>query len=103
MANSYSVNIYPKPTNGVADEALAVSSTAVPFSTTWRDGNTKFVVIDIQSNDVRVTFDASTPTASNGHILYAGQSFTWHVDTAVAAQFIRVSAVGVIHASAFTV
>jgi hypothetical protein len=103
MAGTFAVNIYPKPTNGVTDEALAVSSSAVPFSTAWKDGNTKFVVLDIQSNDVRVTFDGSTPTASNGHILYAGQSFTWHVDTAVAAQFIRVSADAVIHASAFTV
>lgn len=103
MANSFAVNIYPVPTNGQTDEALAVSSTAVPFTTTWNNGNNKFVVLDIQSNDVRVTFDGSTPTASNGHILYSGQSYTWHVKTADAASFIRVSSDATIHASGFTV
>jgi hypothetical protein len=103
MPASYSVNIYPVPTPGATDERLTVSSTALGFATTWKDGNNKFVVLDIQDADVMVTFDGSTPTASNGHRLYSGQSYTWHVNTADAAQFIRVSGDAIIHASPFTV
>ena len=102
MANSYAVNIYPKPTPGQTDERLAVSSTAVPFTTDWKTGNNRFVVLDVQTDDVMVTFDASTPTASNGHRLYAERSYTWDVDTAKAAKFIRATTDAVIHASGFT-
>lgn len=101
--NSFAVNIFPVPAPGQTDERLSVSSSAVPFSTTWPAADVKFIVLDVQTNDVMVTFDGSTPTSSNGHRLYAGQSFTWHRKTAEAAQFIRVSADAVIHASPFTV
>ena len=101
--NSYAVNVFPVPAPGQTDERLSVSSSAVPFSTTWTPADVKFIVLDVQTNDVMVTFDGSTPTSSNGHRLYAGQSFTWHRKTAEAAQFIRVSADAVIHASPFTV
>ena len=102
MANAYAVNIYPKPTPGQTDERLTVSSTAVPFTTTWKSGNNRFVVLDVQTSDVMVTFDSSTPTSSNGHRLYSGKSYTWDVDTADAASFIRVSADAAIQASGFT-
>ena len=106
MANSQVANLYPKPTVGGTDEKLAVSSTAVAFTTNWETspsaGTNKFIVLDVQTNDVMVTFDGSTPTSTNGHRLYAGESFTWSVDTAMAAQFIRVSADAVVHASPFT-
>lgn len=97
--------IYPQPSGGLVDERLTVSSTAVPFSSiaTWRaSSNCKFVVLDVQTNDVMVTFDGSTPTSTNGHRLYAGESYTWNFETAADAQFIRVSADAVVHASPFT-
>lgn len=103
MANTFAVNIYPVPTTGGVDERLAVSSTAVEFATTWENGSNKFVVLDIQGANVMVTFDGSTPTASNGHILYVGESYTWHVKTADAAKFIRQASDATIHASPFTV
>lgn len=103
MAQGFVSNLFPKPTPSQTDERLAVSSTAVPFGTNWKTVNTnRFVVLDVQTNDVMCTFDGSTPTATNGHRLYAGQSYTWHVDAAAAAQFIRASADAVIHASGFT-
>lgn len=97
--------IYPRPAGGQTDERLTVSSSAVPFSSiaTWRaSGNVKFVVLDVQSNDVFVTFDGSTPTSTNGHRLYSGESYTWNFETAAAAQFIRASADATVHASPFT-
>ena len=103
MAQGFVSNLFPKPTPSQTDEWLAVSNTAVPFGTNWKTVNSnRFVVLDVQTNDVMCTFDGSTPTATNGHRLYAGQSYTWHVDAAAAAQFIRVSADAVIHASGFT-
>lgn len=102
--SAYVANLYPRPTVGQTDERLAVSSTAVPFTTAWKTSKNenRFVVLDVQTDDVMVTFDGSTPTATNGHRLYAGQSYTWHVDTAVAAKFIRVTNDAVVHASGFT-
>ena len=103
MANSYAVNIYPVPTPGAVDERLAVSSSVVSFSTKWDDGTNKFVVLDIQNANVMCTFDGSDPSATNGHRLYAAQSYTWHVKTADSAKFIRQIGDAVIQASPFTV
>ncbi len=96
--------IYPKPSSGGTDERLTVSSSAVPFSSvaTWQALPAKMIVLDVQSNDVMVTFDGSTPTSTNGHRLYAGQNYTWSMETAAKASFIRVSADATIHASPFT-
>ena len=103
MAQGFVSNLFPKPTPSQTDERLAVSNTAVPFGTNWKTVNSnRFVVLDVQTNDVMCTFDGSDPTATNGHRLYAGQSYTWHVDAAAAAKFIRASADAVIHASGFT-
>jgi hypothetical protein len=106
MASGFVANLYPHPTPGGTDERLAVSSSAVPFTTAWRtaaSGLHKFVVIDVQTNDVMVTFDGSTPTSTNGHRFYAGEKATWSVQAATTAQFIRVSADAVVHATGFTI
>lgn len=94
--------LYTKPAPGLVDERLTVSSSAVPLSSiaTWgANGLCRMVTLDVQTNDVMVTFDGSTPTSTNGHRLYAGQNFTWSFEKAKAAQFIRVSADATIHAS----
>jgi hypothetical protein len=94
---------YPRPAAGQTDERLTVSSSAVPFSSvaTWQSsGLVKLVMFDVQSNDVMVTVDGSTPTSTNGHRLYAGQNFTWSMEMAAKAQFIRAGASdGTVHAS----
>ena len=102
MANSFVTNLYPKPTSGVADQTLAVSDAAVQFGTAF-NSLTRYIVLDVQLADVRVTYDGSAPTSTNGHILFAGRSYTWSKQAAVAAKFIRDGSVPAsIHASEFT-
>tara|TARA_B100001093_G_scaffold88403_1_gene80394 strand:+ start:1155 stop:1454 length:300 start_codon:yes stop_codon:yes gene_type:complete len=40
--------------------------------------HTNLVFVDIQDNDVYVTFDGSTPSASVGHILKAGRDYLFY-------------------------
>ena len=67
MNNSLVVNLYPSPT-GEADERLSVSTAAVSLTNVWSSSKTKYILIDIQGDDVMVTFDGSTPTSTNGHL-----------------------------------
>ena len=102
MPNSFVTNLYPKPTPGVTDQSLAVADSAVQFGTAF-NSLTKYVVLDVQTADVRVTYDGSDPTTSNGHILFAGRSYTWSKEAAAAAKFIRNGGTSAsIHASEFT-
>ena len=102
MANSNVVNLYPVPTAGVDDQTLSVADSAVQFGTAF-NASTKYIVLDVQTADVRVTYDSSAPTTTNGHILFAGRSYTWAKATAEAARFIRDGSVSAtIHASEFT-
>ena len=105
MANSNVVNLYPVPTAGVNDQTLSVANSAVPFGTAF-NASTKYIVLDVQTADVRVTYDGSAPVGGaspNGHLLFAGRSYTWAKATAEAARFIRDGSVSAtIHASEFT-
>ena len=104
MANSYVTNLYPKPTSGVTDQTLTVDATAggVQFGTAF-NSLTRYIVLDVQGADVRVTYDDSAPTTTNGHILFAGRSYTWSKQAAAAAKFIRDGGTdATIHASEFT-
>ena len=102
MANSFVTNLYPKPTSGVSDQTLAVADSAVQFGTAF-NSLTRYIVLDVQLADVRVTYDGSAPTSTNGHILFAGRSYTWSKQAAVAAKFIRDGSVSAsIQASEFT-
>ena len=104
MANSYVTNLYPKPTPGITDQTLTVDATAggVQFGTAF-NSLTRYIVLDVQGADVRVTYDDSAPTTSNGHILFAGRSYTWSKQAAAAAKFIRDGSTdATIHASEFT-
>tara|TARA_R110002072_G_scaffold220939_1_gene378180 strand:- start:841 stop:1155 length:315 start_codon:yes stop_codon:yes gene_type:complete len=103
MANSFVTNLYPKPTPGATDQALSVDATAGGVQFSAFNSLTKYVVLDVQGADVRVTYDDSAPTTTNGHILYAGRSYTWSKQAAVAAKFIRDTSVTAgIFASEFT-
>ena len=62
MNNSLVVNLYPSPT-GEADERLAVSTAVVSLTNAWSSAKTKYVLIDIQGDDVMVTFDGSSSLA----------------------------------------
>jgi len=112
MPNSNVVNLYPVPNGTIGDRVLTVADAAVTLLTTASlagnttgsfDELTRYIVLDVQDADVRVTYDGTAPTASVGHILFAGRSYTWAVETANKAKFIRVGAVsGKVHASEFT-
>tara|TARA_S200002703_G_scaffold156879_1_gene163455 strand:- start:170 stop:484 length:315 start_codon:yes stop_codon:yes gene_type:complete len=103
MANSFVTNLYPKPTVGVTDQSLTVADSAVPFGTAF-NSLTRYVVLDVQTADVRVTYDGSDPVAgSNGHLLFAGRSYTWSKEAAANARFVREGSTSAnIHASEFT-
>jgi hypothetical protein len=103
MPNSRSTNLYPKVVNGHTDQALAVDATSGGVQFSAFSSACKYVVLDVQTADVRVTYDDSAPTTTNGHILFAGRSYTWAVETAKAAKFIRDGSTdATIHASEFT-
>jgi hypothetical protein len=103
--NSRVRNLYPKPTPGVTSmQMLDVDSTSVqhqltsPFNTL-----TRYLVIDVQDADAYVTYTGEDASASTGHRLYAGRSYTWDADTARLAKFVATGSVtSVIAASEFT-
>jgi hypothetical protein len=107
MPNTFSVNLYPVPTEGGTDERLVVSSTVVGFATTWYDENTKFVYIDVQgtgTNDIMVTFDGSDPSATNGHRFVSGFQGFWSARQADSAKmFHGGGSIMAVQASPFTV
>lgn len=88
------------PNSTQADQALTVDATAggVKFASLHAD--TTAVEFDVQTADVRVTFDGSAPTSTNGHLLPVGYSDIWPKAKATAAKFIRTGGTSaVIHAS----
>ena len=99
--NSHITNLYPVPNATVAGENLAVSTSAVQFSAFHTD--TKYVMIDVQDDSVYVTFDGSTPSASNGHILLKEQGLlVLSALAGKAAKFIQVTTAAVVHVSQFS-
>ena len=98
MAGSISLPLYPRPAAGGVDQKLTVSTVALSFATFSATGSIDVVMVDVQNQDVMVTFDGSTPTSSNGHHLVAGEKFTWSRAMAEAAKFIRQGGTdGVVH------
>ena len=92
--NSHVTNLYPSPNGTVAGQNLAVSTSVVQFAAFHTD--TKYVMIDVQDNSVYVTFDNSTPSATNEKGLIILKA-----ETAKAAKFIRASADAVVQVSQF--
>lgn len=83
-------NLVPNSTQ--ADQALTVDATAGGVQFAAFHADTTHVILDVQTAQVRVTFDGSAPTATDGHILEAGDWGTWSKALAVAAKFIRTGA-----------
>jgi hypothetical protein len=99
--NSHITNLYPVPNGTVSGQNLAVSTSAVQFSAFHTD--TKYVMIDVQDDSVYVTFDGSTPSASNGHILLKEQGLlVLSALAGKAAKFLRVTTNAVVHVSQFS-
>lgn len=102
--NSRTTNLYPKINPSVAAmKMLSVGGSAVQLTDGYTfNEKTRYISLDVQDNDVYVTYTGETPSATVGHILYAGNSYTWDVDTAKAAKFIQVGSAAVVAASQFT-
>jgi len=99
--NSHITNLYPIPNGTVTGENLAVSTSAVQFAAF--DSDTKYVMIDVQDDSVYVTFDGSTPSATNGHILLKEKGLLVLSSAAgKAAKFLQVTGAAVVHVSQFT-
>jgi hypothetical protein len=103
MPNSRVSNLYPYVNNSVDNmEMLSVGTGAVATFQTTYNQRTRYIVLDVQDNDVYVTYTGETPSATLGHILYAGRSYTWNVETAQAAKFLSVGGTAIIAATEFT-
>ena len=103
--NSRTTNLYPTPTSGVISmKMLTVSSSVVQLTDSYTfDTLTRYIVLDVQDADVYVTYTGETPSASVGHRLYAGRSYTWSKKAAEAAKFLRTGSTdAVIAATQFT-
>lgn len=86
------------------DATLAVSTTAVAFTTSDLASSCKYVRLQVQSNAVRVTYDGSAPTASNGEYIEPTQTTTVPRAVALQMRFIRAgSADAVIWAQPYNV
>lgn len=73
--NSYVVNLYPVSNDQAPMQTLTVG--AAPFVTTFVnnfDTKTNVFFFTLHNGNVYVTFDGSTPSATNGHTLEAPYS-----------------------------
>ena len=61
------------------------------------------VDFDVQTANIIVTWDGSTPSGTNGHIFYAGNQYSVNYKMWVAMKFIQQSSAAVIQASAMQV
>jgi hypothetical protein len=111
MSFSITGPLYPRPTyvmsggssTAVNGQLLTITSTATVQFAAFAD-DTKLVTLDIQTANVYCTFDGQTPSATKGHILVAGEKYTWSKPTATYAKFVATSTTNAtIWGSEFTV
>jgi hypothetical protein len=99
-------NLYPKPATDNAGlvltgQRLAIAGSPVQF--TAFNTNTSLVAIDVSGDDCYVTFDGTTPTATNAHVLYAKEKLLWSKATATAAKFVTTGSATQLYASQFQI
>lgn len=87
--NSFVVNLYPKPNGTAPSQNLTVADTAVQFNSTNFDYKTNAFFVTVNTAGVIVTFDGSTPTASNGHVLPKDWYAFWSKDAVLSAKLLR--------------
>jgi hypothetical protein len=101
-------NLYPKPSTTAAGtvvtgQGLAVAGSPVQFGTAFNSG-TALVFFDVQTADVYVTFDGSTPLGgTRGSRLPVGTNYTWAPATAQAAKFISAGAGSFLYLTEFSI
>ncbi len=96
MPNSFVTNLYLSPTQGASAQRLSVTSgTAVEFGAF--DPSTNVISFDVQTADVFMTLDGSTPSTANGHKLYAGRAYSLSIQAARVASFIAASGTAIVY------
>lgn len=112
--NSQLLALYPgraiTGTTPVASQSTTVSTAAVA-ATGYTNaiaggGGVTLVTFDVQTSNLRARWDGTDPTSTVGHMLTAGNAYTWNVSQYNAAKFIRDTAAvadGVIFASPMNV
>lgn len=75
------------PVSGRAHKNLTVGSTASDIGDL--DPNTRYVLLTVNTETVRVTFDGNAPTATDGHLLSAGAERRYSREAALALKLIR--------------
>ena len=98
---------YPRPAilnnAQVSGTALTVTSTAAVQLSNF-DNRIDIITVDIQGNDVYVTFDGTTPANGVAHIIYNREKVDWSPATARAAKFVALTtANATIYASPFQI
>ena len=96
MPNSFVTNLYLTPTRSASAQRLSVtSSTPVEFGSF--DSSTNVISFDVQTADVFMTLDGSTPSTTNGHKLYAGRAYSLSIQAARVASFIADSSTAIVY------
>lgn len=94
MAYSNINNLYPRvaitqgTSSQVSGQALSISGVVTSSFATFKV-DTQLVFFDIQTADVLVTLDGTSPAAlSRGHRLPVGSNYTWNASVAANAKFV---------------
>lgn len=89
--NSYVVNLHPVPNDSNAGQALQVDNTATQSFANTLDYKTTCCYVTTSGGNAYVTFDGSTPSATNGHLLTAPYMTFWSKDATRLAKFLGTS------------
>ena len=98
----------PKPTRtklgslAPAQSIVNTSGATTTFSNTF-DANTGLIILEVQGASSYVTFDGTSASATNGHVLFLNQAYHWNVATAQAATFKAIGGSGRIMGSQFMI
>lgn len=105
--NFRATNLHISPMPGaVAARVEVTSGAAVTLSTSLTASvapeGTKYVIWQVQTGAMYVTFDGTTPSATNGFSYVAGEDGEWDIATARAATAIAASTTGYLYVQAAT-
>jgi hypothetical protein len=77
------------PQSGVASRAVTAGATASNLIVAALNVQTQGIYWTVTGANARVTFDGSTPTATNGHQIANGEEGIWSPILAASARIIR--------------
>lgn len=100
-------NLYAKPMVGGAGVRIAVDddpavSIAASLTGTAKPALTKYFYWQVQAVTLYITFDGSTPSATNGYAYTAGTVGLWTEAAAMSAKAITASGTGYLMISPWT-